>query len=194
MPSFLTTESQSRLIPDRWLFVLGLATFTTGQGLTYLSRETVIGQQPVDFIHWAMLIGALMMIPFSVTLPRTFLNRIASPLLILGIAGIIGMAVIDFVLWTYGFDPGRDELARQLMAEPSVWLPFIVVGPGWIFATGLALASLYYLPTARLGTALVLVGVISLPFGGLGYSFISNAVIALGFAICFWRTPEAKPA
>ncbi|MEL6323725.1 MAG: hypothetical protein AAFQ84_05790 [Pseudomonadota bacterium] len=188
MLDVLTKESDARLVGDHWLFWIGLVIFTTGQGMTGLSLEFGASQHPIDYMHWMMLLGSLMMMPYAVKMPRTLVNRIASPLLILGVAAIGGMAMIDFILWSYGLTPERNALIDHLRAEPAIWPVFIELGAGWVFGFGLCLPSLYYLRQAPLGTLLVVLGGIMLPFGLRHYVLLGYPVIIVGYAICFWRS------
>lgn len=187
MLEFLTRETHTRLLKNEWLFLIGLVIFTVGQGLTGLPLKFSVSQEPIDYMHWMMLLGALMMIPFAVTMPRTIINRIASPLLVLGVAAIVGMAVIDFILWSYGTSPDRFALVEHLQSEPVIWGPFITIGPGWIFGFGLCLPCLYYLPKVPVGALLVVVGGVMLPMGFRHYVLLGYPVIILGYAWCFFR-------
>ncbi len=191
MMDFLTRRSDARLISDRWLFWVGLIIFTIGQGMTGLSLEFGAAQRPIDYMHWMMLIGAVSMIPFAVTLPRTLINRIASPLLVLGAAAIVGMAAIDFIFWSYGLTPERNALLEHLRSTPEIWLPFFEIGPGWIFGFGLCLPSLYYLRKSPIGVFLVVVGGLMLPFGVRHYVLLGYPVIIVGYFLCFWRDRRA---
>ena len=191
MLNFLTQESDARLISDQWLFWIGLVIFTIGQGMTGLSLEFGASQQPIDYMHWMMLLGGLLMIPFAVRLPRTPINRLASPLLILGIAAIVGMAVIDFVLWSYGLTPERSALIDHLQAVPVIWKPFLEIGPGWVFGLGLCLPSLYYAQRVPIGTLIVVLGGLMLPLGFRHYVLLGYPVIILGYALCFSRTERS---
>ncbi len=192
MLDILTKESDARLISNEWLFWIGLVIFTIGQGMTGLSLEFGAAQKPIDYMHWMMLIGALLMIPFAVTMPRTLINRIASPLLILGIAAIVGMAVIDFVLWSYGLTPERTALLVHLRAVPVIWQPFMTIGPGWIFGFGLCLPALTYLRRAPIGALLVAVGGIMLPLSIRHYVLIGYPIIIVGYAWCFYRVQPGR--
>lgn len=84
---------------------------------------------PIDVIHWLMLIGVSMLIPFAARMLRRGLALVASPLLILGIVCVIGMCVLDFVFWALPDDEFRAEVARRLMDTPMLWKPFIAWGP-----------------------------------------------------------------
>ncbi|NRA28828.1 MAG: hypothetical protein HRU11_01095 [Parvularculaceae bacterium] len=194
MLSFLTTETDGRLISDRWLFWWGLVIFTIGQGMTGMSLEFAAAQRPIDYMHWMMLIGALLMVPFAVTMPRTPINRLASPLLIVGVAGIVGMAMIDFIVWSYGLTEARNAFIDHVRGVPVIWQPFIELGPGWIFGFGLCLPSLYDLNRAPLGALLVVVGGVMLPLGFQYYVSLGFPVIILGYALCFVTRGEAAPA
>ena len=68
-------------------FLLGLLFYTIGQFLIFIFFD--VGewrnQEPIDFTHWFMLIGVLLLIPQIGNFPKSKLNLIGIPLLVIGI-------------------------------------------------------------------------------------------------------------
>ena len=92
-----------KLNPNEILFLLGLLTYTVGQYLIFIyfnDLEKLHNQEPIDFSHWLMIIGVLLLIPQIGNFPKSRWNYISFPSLIFGIGLIIGMCVIDFVFWS----------------------------------------------------------------------------------------------
>ena len=54
-------------------------------------------QEPIDFTHWFMLMGVILLIPQNGNFPKSKLNLIGTPLLVIGIGLMIGMCVLDFI-------------------------------------------------------------------------------------------------
>ena len=92
-----------KLNQNEILFLLGLFTYTVGQYLIFIyfnDLEKLHNQEPIDFSHWLMIFGVLLLIPQIGNFPKSRWNYISSPTLILGIGLIIGMCVLDFVFWS----------------------------------------------------------------------------------------------
>ena len=68
-------------------FLLGLLFYTIGQFLifNFFDVGEWRNQQPIDFTHWFMLIGVLLLIPQIGNFPKSKLNLIGTPLLVIGI-------------------------------------------------------------------------------------------------------------
>ena len=170
---------------DRVLFVSGLLAYMLGQVLLNFGQDFVDRQRPIDFAHWSLLIGVLLMLPFAGQLPRRNIHWLTQPLLIAGIAAIIGMCLIDFVFWSL---PGGDfeyQLFLQLREEPSIWQAFIIIGPNYVFGAGLALPSLSYWNASRTGTLLVLAGTAMNALLNRDWIVQSYLLITLGYALNF---------
>ena len=176
---------------ERVLFLLGLVAFTIGQILLEFGREFVVSMRPFDYAHGLLLLGVTLMIPFAANLQRSVLGLTASVLLLLGIVAIIGMCVIDFILWSYGLGPERDAFTDHLIDTPAIWLPFVTIGAGYVFGTGLSVPSLLFLKRSKLGPLLVSLPMIA--FAVLGRSVVipTFVLVTLGYALCFWRDHQA---
>ena len=170
-------------------FLLGLFLYTVGQYLIFIffnDIDALHSQEPIDFAHWFMLIGVLLLIPQIGNFPKTKLNLIGTPILVIGIGLIIGMCVLDFVFWSIKSSEFKSEVATHLINTPAIWTPFMEVG-GKVFTFGLLMSSCNYFKQSKLGVILVLIGtaVVYLPWGWdniPGYLFIT-----VGFYINFYR-------
>jgi hypothetical protein len=170
-------------------FLLGLFLYTVGQYLIFIffnDIDALHSQEPIDFAHWFMLIGVLLLIPQIGNFPKTKLNLIGTPILVIGIGLIIGMCVLDFVFWSINSSEFKSEVATHLNNTPAIWTPFMEVG-GKVFTFGLLMSSCNYFKQSKLGVILVLIGtsIVYLPWGWgniPGYLFIT-----LGFYMNFYR-------
>ena len=74
-----------KLYTNEILFLLGLFTFTIGQYLIFIffnDIEKLHNQEPIDFSHWLMIIGVLLLIPQIGNFPKSKFKFIGSPSLI----------------------------------------------------------------------------------------------------------------
>ncbi len=144
---------------------------------------------PIDYGHWLLLIGAALMIPFAARHSGSLLKSLSGTVLIVGIISVIGMATFDLIMWSLDGTGLRADVTERLKAEPSIWLPFIVIGPPYLFITGLALSSLTYLRGSKIGVALVVgsaVVVFTFLAGMSAWFFVLGyALMAVGYALCF---------
>ena len=176
---------------EKALFLLGLIIYAGGQSMIAFGRGFIDSLSPIDFAHWALMVGAIFLIPYSISANRGILSRLSSYALLIGVAGIVGMCVIDFVIWSYPPGPERRAFLEHISAEPSVWLPFIYIGP-WLFGIGLVLVSLRFYATARFGVLIVVIGsIVSAPTTSW-FTVLAYVLIAVGYVVCF-RRPE-KPS
>lgn len=108
-------------------------------------------------------------------------NTIATILIILGIIAHIGMATIDFVIWSYGNNFGEmNNLIFQLKNKPSIWISFMTVGPSLPFV-GLSIQAWKFIRTNPIRSIMTIIGSIMI---GLS-SFLANdrIFIVLAFMI-----------
>ncbi len=170
------------------LFLVGLLTYTAGQYLIFIyfnDLEKLHNQEPIDFAHWCMLIGVLLFIPQIGKFPKTKINFVGTPLLILGIGLIIGMCVIDFIFWSIKSPELKSEVATHLMNTPEIWGPFMNIS-GKIFNLGLLISSLSYYKISRTGSLIVLVGTIIIWIGHGWVNVPGYMVITVGFYMNFY--------
>jgi len=174
----------------RFAFLIGLLFFLIGQILLAQGQEFVNNQRPIDFAHWSLLIGAVLLIPQTVIFPDKIFSYIGIPLTIIGITCIIGMCVLDFIWWSFPNEELRSEFTNHISKVPSIWKPFIKIGPSSkIFNVGLLLLSLNFLDKGKVGIALIFIAnlilwnLIPIPYRLVfGY-----ALTLIGFSIVLFR-------
>lgn len=139
-------------------FVLGLILILSGQILLAQDNDFVYNQEPIDFAHWLLLIGVVMMIPQVVNLPTKIYSYIGIPLTLIGIICIIGMCVLDFIWWSFPNEAMRSEFTSHISQVPSIWKPFITIGPSSkVFNLGLLILSMNYFEKRKLGIGILLI-------------------------------------
>ena len=172
------------------LFIAGLLCEAIGQVLIAQGNNFVYALKPIDFAHWSLLLGVVLMIPQAVSFPNKVFSYIGSPLLIIGIVCIIGMCVLDFIWWSYPTQEMRSEFAGHISKIPSIWKPFISIGPStYFFNLGLLFLSLNYFKQHKLGVLIVILATLIIFFA----RFIPHRLIygylitAIGFGIIFYK-------
>jgi len=171
----------------RIIFLIGLLFFLIGQIILTRGNEYVYNQEPIDFAHWFLLVGAALMIPQVVCFPKKIFSYLGIPLTLVGIVCIIGMCVLDFIWWSFPNEAMRVEFTNHLSQIPSIWKPFITIGPSSkIFNLGLLILSLNYFEKGKLGIAILFIAnlilwhIIPIPFRlvfGYGLTLISFSLI-----------------
>ena len=175
---------------DRILLLLGIFSYWCGQTWIVNTGSMTKDEIAIDAIHWLMLVGAALMIPYAARLPRTGIAMLAAPLWIVGIVLIVGMCVIDFVFWSLPDPEFSRAVADKLIASDPLWMPFITYA-GMPFTIGLTLAGLAYARTERMGAGLVAIGGIVIMAWGLGSNPYDYAVLWAGYAWIFWNEGRA---
>lgn len=169
------------------LFILGIFFEVIGQILLAQGNEFVYALQPIDFTHWSLLLGVVLMIPQIVNFPNKFFSYIGVPIAIIGIVCIIGMCVLDFIWWSYPNQEMRNEFAAHISKFPSIWTPFITTGPSFLNA-GLLFLSFNYFKNNKIGVSIIILATLIIFFG----RFIPNRLIygylitAIGFGMIFY--------
>lgn len=171
------------------LFVLGLLFESIGQILLSKGNEFVYALKPIDFAHWSLLIGVVLLIPQIGNFKASIFTYIGVPIILVGIMSIIGMCVLDFIWWSQPNQEIRNNFAGHLIKFPTIWKPFISVGPNFI-NVGLAVLSLNYLKTQKVGVVLILLATLIVFFGRFIPSrFIYVYLIsAIGYALVFFSS------
>lgn len=171
---------------NKILFIVGLVFILLGQLILAKGNDFVYNQKPIDFAHWFILAGVTLLIPQTVTFPQKLSSLIGIPLTLIGIVCIIGMCVLDFIWWSFPNQEMRDEFTYHISHVPSIWKPFMTIGPSSkIFNLGLLLLSLNYIQTGKIGIVLVLIGnlilwhIIPFPFRLV----LAYAITLIGFSI-----------
>jgi len=168
-------------------FLLGLVLYTVGQFLIFIfynDIEALHSQEPIDFAHWFMLIGVLLLIPQIGNFPKSKWNYISSPTLILGIGLIIGMCVLDFVFWSLKEPELKRQVTEHLINTPEIWKPFMKFN-GLLFNLGLLTSSFCYYQNSKTGTLLVLIGTLAIYIGGGWINVLGYILLTIGFYINF---------
>jgi len=168
-------------------FLLGLLLYTVGQFLIFIfynDIEALHSQEPIDFAHWFMLIGVLLLIPQIGNFPKSKWNYISSPTLILGIGLIIGMCVLDFVFWSLKEPELKRQVSEHLINTPEIWKPFMKFN-GLLFNLGLLTSSLSYYKNSKTGSLLVLIGTLVIYIGGGWINVLGYILLTIGFYINF---------
>ncbi|MCL5245186.1 hypothetical protein M4I21_05155 [Cellulophaga sp. 20_2_10] len=177
----------------RILFLIGVALFLTGQIILSKGNDYVYAQEPIDFAHWFLLVGVVLLIPQVVFFPKKIYSLIGIPLTLIGITCIIGMCVLDFIWWSFPNQETRNEFTKHISQVPSIWKTFMTIGPSSkIFNLGLLILSLNYLKKGKVGIVIILVAnlilwhIIPLPFRLIfGY-----ALTLIGFSIIFIQSTK----
>ncbi len=170
-------------------FTIGLLFFLVGQIILAQGNEFVYSQKPIDFAHWFLLVGAVFLIPQVLSFPKKVFSYIGIPLSLIGITCIIGMCVLDFIWWSFPNEEARAEFTNHISQIPSIWQPFIAIGPSSkVFNLGLLILSLNYFKKEKIGIAilfvatLILWNVIPVPFrliSGYSLTLIGYGIILL---------------
>lgn len=179
------------------LFLTGLLFFLIGQILLAQGNDFVYNQEPIDFAHWALLIGVVLLIPQVVSFPNKIFSYVGIPLTLIGITCIIGMCVLDFIWWSFPTDELRSEFTTHISQVPSIWQPFIKIGPSSkVFNLGLLLLSLNYYKNSKIGVLLVFISclimwnIVPVPFRlVVGYT-----LALVGFGVVLMRFPPDTTA
>ncbi|WP_405268288.1 hypothetical protein [Cellulophaga sp. Ld12] len=176
-------------------FIIGLVFFLIGQVIISKGNDFVYAQEPIDFAHWFLLIGVVLLIPQVVSFPKKIFSLIGIPLTIIGITCIIGMCVLDFLWWSFPNEEMRNEFTNHISNVPSIWKPFVTIGPSSkIFNLGLLILSFNYFQNNKTGIVLILIAnlilwhIIPSPFRLIsGY-----AITLIGFSLIFVRNRSKK--
>ena len=170
------------------LFVLGLLFEAIGQILLSKGIEFVYALRPIDFAHWSLLLGVVLLIPQVGNFKKSIFTYIGVPVILIGITCIIGMCVLDFIWWSQATQEIRNEFAGHLYKVKVIWTPFIAVGPNFI-NVGLVLLALNYIKQHKIGVLLIIIATLIVFFG----RFIPSRLIyvylitAIGYGLIFFN-------
>ena len=171
-------------------FLIGIGFFLTGQIILTKENAYIYKQEPIDFAHWFLLIGAVFLIPQTVSFPKKIFSYVGIPLTLIGIVCIIGMCVLDFIWWSFSTEEMRNEFTNHISQVPAIWKPFISIGPSSkIFNLGLLFLSLNYFEKGKVGIIILLLAnlilwnIIPIPFRLVfGYT-----LTLISFSIVFFK-------
>ena len=169
------------------LFVLGLLLESIGQIMLSKGNEFVYALRPIDFAHWSLLLGVVLLIPQIGNFKKSIFTLVGVPVILIGITSIIGMCVLDFIWWSQPNQDVRNEFAGHIIKFPMIWKPFISIGPNFL-NVGLTILALNYLKHNKLGIVLVVLASLTVFFG----RFIPSRFIyvylvtAIGYGLIFF--------
>jgi len=176
-------------ITNKTFFIVGLVLFLIGQVILAKGNDFVYNQEPIDFAHWFLLIGVILLIPQTVSFPKSTVSLIGIPLTLVGIVCTIGMCVLDFIWWSYPNEELRTEFTNHISNVPSIWKPFMTIGPSSkVFNLGLLILSLNYFKKTKHGILIIFIAnlvlwhIIPLPFR-LIFGYVLTLI---GFIIIFF--------
>ncbi len=140
------------------LFAIGLILQLIAQISFSIHSKEINLLKPIDFIHWMLLVGVVLIIPHALNFSKGVFQKFGVVCTLIGIISHIGMCAIDFVLWSFEDNlEGRNALIEQLRAEPSIWLVFFSIGPVFL-GTGLTIQALGHWKDHFTGTMSTLLG------------------------------------
>lgn len=181
------------------LFIIGLLLQTLAQLLFSVQSTEINLLEPIDFIHWTLLIGFVLVIPYVLQFSKGWFQKIGATFSMIGLICLICMCAIDFVLWSFRNVPEeRNELIAHIMNEPMVWPVFFTIGPAFYYS-GMSIQSMAYLRKKFLPTLGVIIGAILVGLGGLILSeyravFMIGKILFAGGLIylCVSLSPDLK--
>ena len=149
------------------LFIIGLLLQTLGHLFFSIQSEQINLLEPIDFIHWTLLIGFVLVIPYVLQFSKGWFQKIGASFSIIGLICLICMCAIDFVLWSLRNLPEeRNELIAHIMNEPMIWPVFFTIGPAFYY-TGMSIQSMAYLKSKLIPALVVIIGATLVGLGGL---------------------------
>jgi len=171
---------------------IGLIFLILNQTMLLGGNEFIQNQQPIDYAHWFLLIGALLCLTLNYIFSNNLFSRLATILTSLGIVALIGQATIDFLWWSYGTDfEGMDKLARQIMERPSIRIPFMTIGPA-LFYLGLTAHVVKFIRTQTFWSILAILGVTGVGLGSFAFDsrlliVLSHILLTTGIVILIFK-------
>jgi len=171
---------------------------TVGQSLIARGPTFVTAQRPLDWAHWFLLVGAMILMWRLTEIPVGWVGRLGRLAMMAGGVAFIGMSVIDFIFWRLPSEAARQAFGSQVLQSPAMSLPFISVGPSLLFL-GLGAMALEWISAARWRAVLVLGGILLVGFGQFGnerWFVVGGHLAILGGLGAMWllvRSRENRP-
>ncbi|MEL7120580.1 MAG: hypothetical protein AAFO07_14100 [Bacteroidota bacterium] len=160
--------------------IIGLLLIFVSQLLLSFGYDFLMAQRPVDFAHWSLFLGAILLFGLWFTLPDNFFKGIGLSMMTLGIGGITGMCTIDFILWAAHSNPEvKKELFFIISNEPSIMYAFLVIGPT-LFYMGLGISTYGLFSRFKWQVIAVNIGVGMI---GLGHMILNNRIVPVVGAV-----------
>lgn len=161
----------ARIISITGLLLLALSHLLLSFGYTFL-----MSQKPIDFAHWSMLLGATLLFSLWFCLPGNLTKKVGLSLMTLGIAGIVGMCMIDFLLWAMNDDQEiKEKLFHYINSSPSIKIPFLILGPT-LFYSGISIATYGLFTEFRWQVLCLNIGAAMI---GVGHMIFQNGLVAV---------------
>ncbi len=174
------------------LFVIGLLFESIGQILLSKGNNFVYALKPIDFAHWSLLLGAVLLIPQIGNFRKSIFTFIGAPIILVGITCIIGMCVLDFIWWSQPTQEIRNQFAGHISKFPSIWKPFITTGPNFL-NVGLFLLALNYFKQNKVGVLLITIATFAVFFFSFSFKLILVYLItALGYGLIFFNNKRTN--
>jgi hypothetical protein len=179
--------------------IIGLVFLMSNQIMLLGGNEFIQNQQPIDYAHWLLFIGALLCLSLNYIFSDNIFSNTATILTSLGIIALTGQATIDFLWWSYGTDfEGMDILTRQIMERPSIRIPFMTIGPA-LFYVGLATHAGKFIKNHTLWSILVFIGVVGIGLGAFTFDnrmliVISHIVLTIGMVMLILKKENGLPS
>lgn len=168
------------IMKTKHLCLIGLLFFVTSY--LFFSKVLPNFQKPIDFTHWFNLIGACLLLSFNNVFPKNKLNCVASVITVFGVIAHIGLCTIDLIMWSFGNDDiTKEALSHHISNTPSIFYPFVVIGPSLLFV-GLAIHALNFI---KAHTASALMVIIGAPLVGFSFFILKNGILMLLSCVVF---------
>ncbi|MEM9326088.1 MAG: hypothetical protein AAGA85_10550 [Bacteroidota bacterium] len=159
---------------SKQIIAIGLVLIIVSQVLMSFGYEFLMSQQPIDYAHWSLFIGAIFMFGLWFHVPESFSKSTGLTLMTLGIGGIVGMCTIDFVLWaSHGHPEIKGELFELISNSPSLAYPFLIIGPT-LFYAGICISTYGLFAAFKWQVVIVNVGALMI---GLGHMILNNRIV-----------------
>ncbi|NNE30535.1 MAG: hypothetical protein HKN16_12925 [Saprospiraceae bacterium] len=155
--------------------ISGLVLISLSQVLFAFGFGFLMAQRPIDFAHWALLLGATLLFSLWFSLPDSVTKKWGLLIMTLGIVGVAGMCTIDFLLWSMSEDPtARDMLFQKIGENPSIQIPFLMLGPAF-FYSGICISTYGLFNRYKWQVLLLNLGALLI---GLGLMVLRNGSLA----------------
>ena len=161
------------------VLAVSLAAMGVGQLLLSFGRDFIDAQQPIDWAHWLILIGAAggALSTSGFVLGR--FGRVGRAFVVIGAIGFGGMVAIDLMLWTLLADPALDDALSAALDSPQVAVPFLWVGPA-LFFIGLLLIAVEWVRLSTWAAGIFIFGTV---LNGVGAATGVDGITLVSFAI-----------
>jgi hypothetical protein len=172
----------------------GLAALTVGQSLIACGPDFVMAQRPLDWAHWFLLVGAVIIMWRLTEIPIGSVGRLGRLAIVVGGIAFIGMSVIDFIFWSLPSEAARHAFSSQVLQAPAISLPFISVGPSLLFL-GMGAMALEWTYAMHWRAVLVLIGILLVGFGQFGnerWIVVGGHLVILAGLAAMWLLVRSR--